>query len=273
MLQQVDRILLRVPQLEAALRFYRDVLGLKIIRQDARLASLKLADSPTELVLHTDENLPADALYYRVENVRELYQNREKLRLNFVSAPVAVSRGFRGTIKDPFGNVMLLLDRSAEDAGQSTVEPAKAPGMLFADAPTRQPTKAEVLIKVYTEINRTADDLPYTPHFETLYQTYCKAFDTPPTRQETWRHLLNLRKKKGNLPKIGEARSIPPPLEPEEKARLLELMHKVLGPSIGKRDRLPYSKEFDLLVDTFNKTQRRHISPHIVWRLVATMAK
>ena len=273
MLQQVDRILLRVPQLEAALRFYRDVLGLKVLRQDARLASLKLADSNTELVLHVDDDLPAEAVYFRVANVRELYQNREKLRLNFISVPVAVSRGYRGTVKDPFGNIMLLLDRTAEDAGKSIVEDAKPPGMLFADAPARQSTKAEVLIKVYTQINRTADDLPYTPHFETLYQTYCKAFDTPPTRQETWRHLLNLRKKKGNLPKVGEARSIPPPLEPEEKQRLLDLMHKILGPSIGKRDRLPYSKEFDELVDTFNKTQRRPISPHIVWRLVATMAK
>ena len=35
MLQHVDRILLRIPQLEAALRFYRDVLGLKVLRQDA----------------------------------------------------------------------------------------------------------------------------------------------------------------------------------------------------------------------------------------------
>ena len=42
---------------------------------------------------------------------------------------------------------------------------------------------------------------------------------------------------------------------------------------MGKRDRLPYTKRFDTLVDSFNKTQARPLSPHLVWRLVATLAK
>ena len=46
-----------------------------------------------------------------------------------------------------------------------------------------------------------------------------------------------------------------------------------LGADIGKRDRLPYSKRFDQIVDEFNRTQPRAISPHLVWRLVATLAK
>ena len=36
---------------------------------------------------------------------------------------------------------------------------------------------------------------------------------------------------------------------------------------------LPYSERFDKLVDDFNKTQQRPLSPHLVWRLVATLAK
>src|SRR5437016_2608860 len=163
MLRKIDRILLRVPSLESALAYYRDTLGLKAIKHDARLATLRLSDCDTELVLHNDPDLPAEAIYYLVDDVRALYANRAKLRLTFISPPSPVSRGHRATARDPFGNVLLLLDRTA--------------------------------------------------------------------------------------------------------------LRKILGRDIGKRDRLPYTKRFDELVDAFNKTQGRPLSPHLVWRLVATLAK
>jgi catechol 2,3-dioxygenase-like lactoylglutathione lyase family enzyme len=268
MLRSVDRILLRVPQLESAVNYYRDVLGMKVLKQDARLANLKLADGDTELVLHTDADLPAEAIYYLVDNVRELYQRRAELKLSFVSPPGPISRGYRATVKDPFGNVLLLLDRSGDGGESGHIEDAKAPLGLFSGVESRAPVKREALIKIYEQINRTADDLPYTPHFETLYSSYCKSHDPAPTRQEVWRHLLNLRKG-GKLPKVGEARSQPPPISPEDREKLREM----LGDAIGKRDRLPYTKRFDELVDTFNQSQGRPISPHLIWRLVATLAK
>ena len=128
--------------------------------------------------------------------------------------------------------------------------------------------KADALAAIYESIGRTADDLPYTPHFESLYSSYAGQLDTKPTRQEVWRHLLNLRKA-GKLPKLGEARSRPPKVDPEHATLLREL----LGEEIGKRDRLPYTERFDQLVNDFNKTQQRRLSPHLVWRLVATLAK
>jgi hypothetical protein len=43
---------------------------------------------------------------------------------------------------------------------------------------------------------------------------------------------------------------------------------------MGKRDRLPYTQKFDRIVDEFNKGRvGRRLSPHLVWRLVATLAK
>ena len=268
MLRKIDRILLRVPQLESAVGYYRDVLGMKVIRQDARLCNLQLADGETELVLHTDPDLPAEAIYYLVDNVRDLYQRRAALRLNFVSPPSAISRGYRATVKDPFGNVLLLLDRTMDAASSKAIEDAKTPLGLFPGVEARAPVKREALIHAYERINRTADDLPYTPHFETLYSSYCKGYDPPPTRQEVWRHLLNLRKG-GKLPKLGEARSQPPPISLVDR----ETLKRMLGDAIGKRDRLPYTKRFDELVDTFNQSQPRPLSPHLVWRLVATLAK
>jgi hypothetical protein len=151
----------------------------------------------------------------------------------------------------------------------STIEDAKPPGTLFAGVENRVPVRKAALIKAYESVGRTADDLPYTPHFETLYSGYVAPMSEPkPTRQEVWRHLLNLRKA-GTLPKLGEARSRPPKVEPEDEQQLRDL----LGDDIGKRDRLPYSERFDKLVNEFNIGRPRKISPHLVWRIVARLAK
>jgi hypothetical protein len=142
---------------------------------------------------------------------------------------------------------------------------------LFAGVESRAPAKKALLIELYQRVGRTADDLPYTPHFESLYEPYAARYVEPkPTRAEVWRHLLNLRKA-GKLPKLGEAKSRPPDVPEEARQRL----RQVLGEDIGKRDRLPYAARFDQIVDEFNATLSRshRLSPHLVWRLVATLAK
>jgi hypothetical protein len=268
MLRRIDRILIRVPQLLSAMRYYRDVLGMTVIKQNERIVSLQLGDHATELVLHTDPDLPAEAIYYLVDDVRDVYQRREELQLTFVSPPSAVSSGFLATVKDPFGNVLLLLDHTASPHGSAHVEDAKPAAGLFAGVEQRTAAKRNELTRIYEQIGRTADDLPYTPHFESLYSSYGKAYATPPTRQEVWRHLLNLRKA-GKLPKLGDARSHPPDVPPESREHLRDL----LGSDVGRRDRLPYSERFDQLVEEFNRSLPRPLSPHAIWRLVATIAK
>src|SRR3954469_24118376 len=136
MLRKVDRILLRVPSVESAVTYYRDVLGMRLIKQDARVANFQL-EGNAELVLHADADLPGEAIYYLVDNVRELYQRRAKLRLTFVSPPSPVSRGYKATVKDPFGTVLLLLDRTADQSSPSAVEDAKTPAGLFAGVEVR----------------------------------------------------------------------------------------------------------------------------------------
>src|SRR5262245_47197943 len=271
MLKKIDRILLRLPSLDPAIHYYRDVLGLSLISSDRRLASFRMADGATELVLHIDPDLPDEAVYYLVDDVRDLYERREELKLQFISRPAPVSRGYRAVVKDPFGHVIQLLDRSgeSESRGGKTIEDAKSSGALFAGVEQRSPVKKDLLIQLYEKIGRTADDLPYTPHFESLYEPYAAAqADPKPTRAEVWRHLLNLRKA-GKLPKLGEARSKPPDLPADARERLREL----LASERGRRDRLPYTARFDELVDSFNKTLPKPLSPHLIWRAVATLAK
>jgi catechol 2,3-dioxygenase-like lactoylglutathione lyase family enzyme len=270
MLKKVDRILLRVPQLESAVRYYRDVMGLKLLRQNPSIANFQFSACDTELVLHTDPDLPAEAVYYLVDDVRDLYRRRNELKLKFSAPPAPVSKGFRAAVKDQFGNVLQLLDRTAEGGGSGhLIEDAKPPGTLFAGIESRVPVKREALITAYENVGRTADDLPYTPHFETLYSSYISGMvDPKPTRPEVWRHLLNLRKA-GKLPKMGDAKSRPPKIDEESVQRLKDL----LGSDIGKRDRLPYTDRFDKIVNEFNQSQPRNMSPHLVWRIVAKLAK
>jgi predicted enzyme related to lactoylglutathione lyase len=281
MLKRVDRVLLRVPQLESAVKYYRDVLGLKpSAKKSATVASFRLGDEHgTELVLHADPDLPAEATYFLVEDVRALHARRAELNLKFVEGPAPVSRGFRATVKDPFGNVLLLLDRSSERTaggagagGGDIIEDAKPAGAggLFAGVEQGKiAARKNVLATIYQNIARTADDLPYTPHFESLYASYTKQLGDPkPTRQEVWRHLLNMRKA-GDLPKLGPAKSKPPKLDKQEESRLRDL----LGDAIGKRDRLPYTPRFDQLVTDFNRPLTKKLSPHLVWRIVAKLAQ
>jgi hypothetical protein len=273
MLRGIDRLVLRVSNVTSAVHYYANVLGLTRIREEPNVASLSFPNDSAELILHSDPDLPAEAVYLLVDDVRAMYARRQELNLEFTSPPARGARGFRATVKDPFGTVLHLLDRSgtgaSERATTAPLEDAKASVSLFSGVQHKVAAKPELLIRLYTNLNRTADDLPYTPHFESLYEPYIAAFDDPkPDRAEVWRHLLNLRKR-SKLPKLGDARSVAPEIPDESRQMLREL----IGDDIGKRDRLPYTLRFEQIVERFNESQPRKLSPHHVWRLVATMAK
>jgi len=269
MLLRIDRVMLRVPNVPAAVKYYCDVMGMKVVKEQKGVAALRFAQGEGEMVLHENPDLPSGEVYYLVDDVRELFERRRELELNFVQSPKAAGRGYRAAIRDPYGNVMIIVDRTS--GGGEAVEDGKAPGALFSGVEEKVEVKREELVRVYEQIGRTADDLPYTPDFEKLHAAYCAQHrEKKPEKRETWRHLLNLRKA-AKLPKLGEARSKPPEIENDQKQKLREL----LGEDIGKRDRLPYTDKFDRIVDEFNKYRggRNNLSPHLVWRLVATLAK
>lgn len=266
MLKCVDRILLRVPNVTAAARFYTDAMGLRVDRQQSNAVALKFQEGDTELILHDDRQRPDVEIVFGVSDVQRMYADRERIGLTFVTPPVRVGNGHRATVRDPFGNVLVIADHGDVVRGTAMESSEK----LFDDAPDENPPRdRERLIEVYQQIGRTADDLPYTPHFEQLYSIYTRLLDGPkPTHNEVWRQLLTLRKS-GKLPKLGPATSKPPKIDPADKLRLKAL----LGTDIGRRDRLPYTDRFDEIVREFNKHFARAWSPHVVWRLVATLAK
>ncbi len=266
MLKCVDRILLRVPNVTAAAKFYTETLGLRVDRAQPAAVALRFQEGDTELILHDDRQRPDVEIVFGVKDVEQMYADRDRLGLTFLAPPVRVGNGHRATMRDPFGHVLVIVDRGEAVHGMS----AGSSGKLFDGAPDEDPVvDRDKLIEVYQAIGRTADDLPYTPHFEQLYSLYTRGIDVPkPSHNEVWRQLLTLRKC-AKLRKLGPATSKPPKIEPEDKQHLKDL----LGVDIGRRDRLPYTERFDEIVLEFNKRFARAWSPHVVWRLVATLAK
>lgn len=270
MLRQFDRLLLRVESLPAAAKFWRETYGATVSREDRQAVCIDLPGGG-EVILHSDPNLPEQAVYLLVDDVRQMHRDRATLRLKFTAPPARGSRGYFATIRDPFGVMLQITDRTLDAASEpSAAETFDAGGgSLFGEGATSHKADRPRLAKLYAELGRTADDLPYTTHFETLHDVYAGAFAPPkPDHAETWRHLLTTRKA-GELPKLGAARSKPPEISDEDRRRLREM----LGEDIGKRDRLPYTPRFEELVAAFNDGRRRRFSPHQVWRLVAMLSK
>ena len=239
MLRKIDRVILRVPNVAAAAAYYRDVLQVPVLRLEAHVAAFALPGGG-ELILLDDPDQPFEQVYFLVDDVCDLYRRRAELKLTFTQPPRKVARGYRATVKDPLGTVLLILDRTADLA--EAIEDGKPPEGLFAGTEPDATAKPAVLVKLYEELGRTAD------------------------------HLLNLRKS-GKLPKLGQAPTPPPKVSDDATALLRQLIGQHAGPFLGKRDRLPYTEEFDAIVNAFNAKQAKPLSPHLIWRLVARLAK
>ena len=265
MLNRVDRIFLQVSNVSAAARFYRDVMGLTVDRSKPGIAAMTFAHGDCELILHEDRNRGDMEVVFGVDDVRAMYAERATSGVQFVTPPQLAGKGYRATIRDPFGHHLVIADRGVP--GQAEEVPADG---LFGEKPAAKCTfDSEALIATYLKIERTADDLPYTRHFEALYDQYTRPLPDPkPTANEVWRQLLNLRKA-GKLPKLGAATSKPPKIDADSRQSL----KTILGQDLGKRDRLPYTERFDEVVTAFNKQFARPYTPHAVWRLMSTLSK
>lgn len=141
---------------------------------------------------------------------------------------------------------------------------------LFGDHGPDPESLDAALIRAYVSAGRTLDDLPYTPEFDRLVETV-RGHDGSATARRVLHRLQNLRKA-GRLPRVGRASTAPPRVDEEDERVLGELVVRAVG-SLGQRDQLPYSPEFDALVVSFNTARGRSLDPHSVWRLVAKLAK
>jgi catechol 2,3-dioxygenase-like lactoylglutathione lyase family enzyme len=105
----VDAVVVRVPSLEAGLGFYRDALGHPVTWRRPDAVGLRMGDGPTELVLMTSIDAETDLL---VDNVDQEVEMVIDAGGSVVSGPFAIDVGRAAVVRDPFGNVLTLVDLS-----------------------------------------------------------------------------------------------------------------------------------------------------------------
>lgn len=129
----------------------------------------------------------------------------------------------------------------------------------------------QLLVNLYKQIGIPLDSLPYTTGFERLFKDVQKKFPER-TKKDVIQRLFRLRKA-ARLPRMGAALSDCTKPNVEDAGLLVVILKEFLG-TLGKRDRLPYTNDFDKLVDLFNKKRAgESLDPHAVWRLVCHVAK
>lgn len=111
LLQKVDAVTVRVPDLDSGLRFYRDALGHELKWRHDRIgqAGLRLPDSDTELVLSTQLEYAPNWL---VASADEAARTIEAAGGAIIAGPFEIPVGRVMVAADPFGNTLVLVDLS-----------------------------------------------------------------------------------------------------------------------------------------------------------------
>ena len=105
----VDAVVVRVPSLDAGLAFYRDALGHAVIWRRPDAVGLRMGDGPTELVLMTSIDPETDLL---VKSVDDEVDRMAAAGGTVVVAPFDIEVGRAAVVRDPFGNLLTVVDLS-----------------------------------------------------------------------------------------------------------------------------------------------------------------
>jgi catechol 2,3-dioxygenase-like lactoylglutathione lyase family enzyme len=106
---RVDAVVVRVPTVEEGLAFYRDGLGHELVWRRPDAAGLRMRDSRSELVLMTMIDAETDLL---VENLDDAIQSIKRAGGTVTVPPRDIDVGRIAGIRDPFGNVLTLVELS-----------------------------------------------------------------------------------------------------------------------------------------------------------------
>jgi catechol 2,3-dioxygenase-like lactoylglutathione lyase family enzyme len=107
--RKIDCTLLHAPDLEAAIDFYQGRLGQKLIWKSDEAAGFEMPDAEAELVVHTRLGPDTDLV---VNCVAEAFDQLIGAGASCITSPFDIAIGKCAVLKDPFGNVLTILDRS-----------------------------------------------------------------------------------------------------------------------------------------------------------------
>lgn len=110
LIQKVDCIQLSVSDIDAGLAFYRDQLGHELIWRTEDSVGLRIPDTDTEIVLHTEPQEPEIDL--KVESADAAAARFEKAGGKILVSPFDIQIGRAVVVEDPWGNQFVLLDTS-----------------------------------------------------------------------------------------------------------------------------------------------------------------
>jgi lactoylglutathione lyase len=111
MLLRIDCVMFRVEDIDPALDFYREVMGLVPRWREGNMAGLDFPRTPgTELVLHTDSDIPAVDVNYAVDDVAAALPTLVRAGCRVVAGPFPIAIGNCAVVTDPFGNSLTLVD-------------------------------------------------------------------------------------------------------------------------------------------------------------------
>ena len=111
MLKKIDCIMVKVPDVHEAAEFYHDVFGLKPNWEYDQTIGMKLAESGTEIVLHSRQDIPFKVdVTYLVDSVDEAIIRYEEQGCTTIKAPFDIRIGRCAVIMDPFGISISILD-------------------------------------------------------------------------------------------------------------------------------------------------------------------
>lgn len=109
LVQRFDSLQLRVDGLEAAVAFYRDRLGHRLVWRTETAAGLALGTGDGELVLQTDRPTEVDLL---VGSADDAAQRFVEAGGRLLAGPFDIQIGRAAVVQDPWGNQLVLLDMS-----------------------------------------------------------------------------------------------------------------------------------------------------------------
>jgi predicted enzyme related to lactoylglutathione lyase len=107
--RKIDNHMLRVADLDAAIAFYQDKLGHRLLWRDQEAAGLAMAETDAELVLHRKIGPETDLL---VDDADRAFDRFLSAGGESVQPPFDIPIGRCARVRDPFGNIIVMLDQS-----------------------------------------------------------------------------------------------------------------------------------------------------------------
>jgi predicted enzyme related to lactoylglutathione lyase len=110
MFRKVDCVRLPVGDIEGALAFYSDQLGLELYWRTPTAVGLRMPDSDAEIVLHAEGDPPEVDL--KVDSVEAAVGRFTDAGGQVMDGPFEIQIGLAAVVKDPWGNRYVLVDQS-----------------------------------------------------------------------------------------------------------------------------------------------------------------